>query len=778
METIPEEFRETNSLVELQQHETTIKTLGVFWNAAQDKYLFTLNLPPDMPGTLTKRRILSQIAKIYDPLGWLAPVIISCKIFMQTLWQLKADWDDILPADVQDKWMKLRESLTDICNVQLPRCVIPSPPKFIYLIGASDASTKAISAAVYICCVYEDHYVIHLLTAKTRVAPLRDVTLPLLELNGAVVLSELLSTTLKALQRKFDEIRCFTDSMITLHWIQSSPSRWKNYVKRRVQLIQDNVPTAIWYHIPGDQNPADCASRGITATQLLHHPLWWNGSPAFLNPTTNCNELLAEEITQLEVQQRPVKTHFINPKPLHPLFTKYSSFNKLQRVVAYVIRFLNNWCARRRKTSLQLGPLTNEHLPTTSPLLKLQPVICKSGMLRVGGRLRHANIPEDQKHQILLPKGHHVTTCIIWDHHIRNFHAGPAATLASIQHTYWITNGRDVVRYVLKKCTICCRHRATMMKQVMGDLPASSVNPSRPFSKSGVDYAGPFHIRPMVRSKVTLKCWIAIFVCFSTRAIHVEVVSSLSTDCFLAALRRFISRRGLPSDIYSDCGTNFKGADTVLREFFSLCRTPNVQDELTRQQIQWHFNPAGAPHFGGLWEAGVKSIKHHLHRVIGSARLTYEEFQTFIIQIEGILNSRPLIPASTDPADLSVLTPAHFLIGEPINAFPEPNLTDMKENHLQRWKLIQQRQQHFWKRWSSEFITRLQQRPKWLKPSPELQVGQLVIIKDERLPPLVWKLGRVIAVHPGADDHVRVATLKTADGELKRPIVKLCVLPF
>lgn len=225
-------------------------------------------------------------------------------------------------------------------------------------------------------------------------------------------------------------------------------------------------------------------------------------------------------------------------------------------------------------------------------------------------------------------------------------------------------------------------------------------------------------------------------MCFATRAIHVEVVSSLSTDCFLAALRRFIARRGLPTDLFSDCGTNFKGADNVLREFFSLCRKSDVQDELTKNHIQWHFNPAGAPHFGGLWEAGVKSIKHHLKRVMGTTRLTYEEFQTLIIQIEGILNSRPLVPASADPSDLGVLTPAHFLIGEPINAIPEPNLTDLKENHLQRWKLIQQRQQLFWGRWSNEFISRLQQRPKWLNPTPELKTGHLVIIKDERLPPL------------------------------------------
>jgi hypothetical protein len=315
------------------------------------------------------------------------------------------------------------------------------------------------------------------------------------------------------------------------------------------------------------------------------------------------------------------------------------------------------------------------------------------------------------------------------------------------------------------------------MKQVMGDLPFDRVNPSRPFSKIGVDFAGPFSIRPMVRSKVTLKCWIALFVCFSTRAIHIEVVSSLSSEAFLASFKRFTYRRGIPSDVYSDCGTNFKGADKILREFYQLTSHEPVQNEMSQQGIAWHFNPAGAPHFGGLWEAGVKSIKHHLTRVMGSSRPTYEEFSTLLTQIEGILNSRPLVPASSDPSDLGVLTPAHFLIGAPITALPEPNYLDMKENYLKRWQVLQQQQQRFWKRWSSEFITRLQQRPKWWYPSPELSVGHLVLIKDERYPPLKWRLGRVVAVHPGKDGHVRVATLKTAEGEVKRPIVKLSLLP-
>jgi len=210
----------------------------------------------------------------------------------------------------------------------------------------------------------------------------------------------------------------------------------------------------------------------------------------------------------------------------------------------------------------------------------------------------------------------------------------------------------------------------------MGDLPAARLTPTRPFLRCGVDYAGPFVLRAMTgRCKVTFKGYLAIFVCFSTRALHLEAVSSLSTEAFMAAFKRFISRRGRCTDIYSDCGTNFRGAAAELKELFGLMRDPAHNDqiatELSKDQIQWHFNPPGALNFGGLWEAGVKSVKFHLHRVLGESRITFEEFTTVLAQIEACLNSRPLTPMSVDPSDLTALTPGHFLIGGSLMAVPE-----------------------------------------------------------------------------------------------------------
>jgi hypothetical protein len=233
--------------------------------------------------------------------------------------------------------------------------------------------------------------------------------------------------------------------------------------------------------------------------------------------------------------------------------------------------------------------------------------------------------------------------------------------------------------------------------------------------------------------------------------------------------------------MYSDCGTNFVGARRVISElhkqFSSEAERKKLESEISQEGIQWHFNPPGSPHFGGLWEAGVKSVKHHLYRVMGKAALTYEEFTTLTTQIEGILNSRPITAVSTNPDELQALTPAHFIIGSPIVSLPEPNLMDINIGRLDRWQAIQQRQQAFWKRWSGEFISRLQQRPKWIKEQPQLETNSIVIVKDENLPPAKWRLGRVIALHPGQDGNIRVATIKTMIGEIKRSVTKLCVLP-
>lgn len=267
----------------------------------------------------------------------------------------------------------------------------------------------------------------------------------------------------------------------------------------------------------------------------------------------------------------------------------------------------------------------------------------------------------------------------------------------------------------------------------------------------------------------------------ATKAIHLELVSNLTSYAFIAALKRFISRRGIPSHMYSDNGTHFRRAGTLLHKLYKLFQSREfqqaTQDFTAAQGVKWSFIPPSAPHFGGLWESGVKSVKFHMRRVIGRSILTFEEHYTILTQIEACLNSRPLFAMSNDSGDLEPLTPAHFLTGSPLTSLPEPDFSDMKLGRLGRWQLLQRFTQSIWKRWSRDYLHQLQQRNKWQLPLKNLCPGQLVLILDDNAPPLHWKRGVVSKVYSGQDSLVRVADVRTAGGILRRHIHKLCPLP-
>ncbi|XP_018402190.1 PREDICTED: uncharacterized protein LOC108779300 [Cyphomyrmex costatus] len=318
----------------------------------------------------------------------------------------------------------------------------------------------------------------------------------------------------------------------------------------------------------------------------------------------------------------------------------------------------------------------------------------------------------------------------------------------------------------------------------MGDLPMQRVTLSKPFNSTGVDYCGPIYIREgSRRNSKRLKAFVAVFVCMATKAAHLEVVSNLTTDAFLNAFKRFIARRGKPANVFSDNGTIFTGANRELEELRALCSQEEHQlkviNETAKERINWHFIPPRAPHFGGLWETTVKVFKRHFYKIVGETPLTFEEASTFTSQVEAILNSRPLTAMSLDPNDMSYISAGHFLIGDTLTSYPEPNLMQIQTNRLTRWQHLEQMRQHFWKRWSNDYLLQLQHRIKWCaNHGPSIQIGQLVICREDGTPPLKWVLGRILEIFLGEDNIVRAATVKTATGSYKRPASKLAVLPI
>ncbi|XP_063989942.1 uncharacterized protein LOC135169137 [Diachasmimorpha longicaudata] len=330
------------------------------------------------------------------------------------------------------------------------------------------------------------------------------------------------------------------------------------------------------------------------------------------------------------------------------------------------------------------------------------PILDSSGVIRVGVRLSRSELAYEQNYPILLPKKHHVTEIIVRHAHQEHAHAAVSATLYALRQRFWIMGGRSYIRQLLFKCIPCIRAKPPGIDYVMGDLPEARVTKARPFLDVGVDYCGPF----MVKEKKYL-----------TKSVHLELVSDMTTAGFMAALRRFIARRGRCQLIQSDNGTNFVGANNEMTELITTLRSEAHNKKVNKFQnekgIKWRFIPPASPHFGGVWEAAVKSFKHHLRRVVGPELLTFEELNTFITEIESILNSRPLTPVSSDPNDLLALTPKHFLIGESLTNLPERDLREVPNNRLNNWELIQKIRQHFWQRWYKDHLNELTMRRKW-----------------------------------------------------------------
>lgn len=798
---LPEEMRDM-SAVEISPDEVR-KSLGVHWAPFDDTFRFKVQISES--DKITKRQILSEVAKIFDPLGWLSPIIIRAKMLIQELWAEKLDWDQPVPQGIWKKWLIFRTELKAVEEIMLSRWIQHDPERHrIELHGFCDASERAIGAVVYAKTIEASTGAaqVTLLVAKSKVAPTKGkVTLPRLELCAAVLLAKLLRRTVFALDIPQIPIYAWSDSTITVAWLKGNPNRWKTFVANRVTEVTEAVPAECWRHVRTEDNPADVISRGVDPTKLKDMALWWQG-PGWLKqekewPLENASCEPCEEV-KVFVAVRTEK------HSEDEIIQRFSSLTRLVRVEAYCRRFGR----RCRKQEVCHGSLTVQELEEAligivkrvqrsyfkqevdklqkgKPLEKnnkiynLDPFMDAEGVMRVGGRLHKSQLSYNEKHQMILPYGGHFTRLLIDNAHRTMMHGGSQMTLGYLRRKFWIINGKKAVSGVIQKCHTCIRFKAQTAEQQMGMLPAARVTPSPPFSHTGVDYAGPIMLRTTKgRGHKAYKGYIAIFVCFATKAVHLEAVSDMSTDAFLAAFRRFTARRGSCSHMYSDNGTNFVGASKHLaKEVGSIVRDDEVQGQITRVGTQWHFIPPAAPNFGGLWEAGVKSMKHHLKRVIGDSTLTYEELTTLLHQIEACLNSRPLTALMNDPNDVRALTPGHLLIGRELVTPPDPMSTPINSSISSRWRLVQTMRRDFWHNWTTEYLNRLQQRYKWKSTKDNVRVGDLVLIR-EPINPSRWPLARVEEVHPGKDGLVRVVTMRKAGGVIvKRAINNVIPLP-
>ena len=811
LDHIPADLKEFNPTQQLPDPDQYTKTLGIEWNARQDHFRLTVaELPPIT--NITKRALVSDIAKTYDILGWFSPAIIKVKILLQQLWEQKVGWDDPVPQSILDVWLQWRSELHFLMHKHIPRCYIDKKSRItsMQLHGFSDASERAYGAVIYLRMTDSSNDVqTSLVTSKTKVAPIKRLTIPRLELCGAYLLAQLLHHVRQVFQLPLSSIYAWTDSTIVLNWLIGDPRRFKTYVGNRVSYIADLIIPERWNHVNGVENPADPASRGLFPSELLEYSLWWNG-PAWLKLSPADwpkQSLLPPNDTHEE--EREIALHLIS-QPCSPVipFEQYSNFNHLKRITAWILRFTKNCHSGTQKCLTPLlsteelheaeyywiSIIQNDHfqneiqtlkqerlLKKSSPLLPLHPFLDSNKLLRVGGRQQNSKLSYSNQHPLILHGKHPVTRLIIHSEHQCFLHAGPTLLTASLCRRYHITGCRKTIRSITRGCITCRRTSARPQPQMLGQLPIERITPGAVFDQTGVDYAGPVYIKyGYVRKPTVIKAYVCVFVSFSVKAVHLELVSDLTSEAFIATLRRFISRRGKPSLIWSDNGTNFVGASRELQELADFLERQKVQQEISQfcsnQYIKWKFIPEHAPHFGGLWEAAVKSMKTHLRRVVSTHKLTFEEFTTVLTQIESCLNSRPLVPLQCDEDGIEALTPGHFLIGKPPEAFPDPAFSYRTLSLLRRWHLCQALVRHFWQRWSTEYISSLRRYTKWHHPTRNVQVGDIVILQEDNMVPTKWPLARVIQTHAGKDGLVRVVIIKTATGTYKRPVTKIALL--
>lgn len=809
LNAIPQELRASCQPLHLNE-DVPVRTLGLLWHPAGD--WFTFQVAESACGDrVTKRAILSVVARLFDPLGLLAPTVVVAKIIIQRLWTSGLDWDDEVTEPVLSTWLQYHRSLKSLENLQFRRWIGAQHGTKLQFHGFADASETAYGGVVYVRCQRPDGRVqVSLLTAKTKVAPLQQVTLPRLELCAAALLAKLFKNVMATFGLDVVDYTLWSDSQVALGWMRKEPRHWKTFVGNRVAAIQAITTPDRWKYVCSADNPADCLSRGVMPNELITHELWMNG-PKWL-AAEQATWPVIEVHTETDLDERPAATSVLvsqvdGSEAETLIMHRWSSLLQLRYTTALICRFAYN--CRVHAENRRYGHVTaselhdalmlwirrvqaagfadeirccqrGNDLPSSSKLISLNPFIDQQGILRVGGRLRHATISRHAAHPAILPSDDHLTALIIDDAHKTLMHGGAQLMLAHIRQRFWIIGAKRRLRQYVHSCLVCYRQRPRCAVQQMGDLPKTRVTPGRAFLRSGVDYAGPMaYVSRAGRGSRTEKGYVALFVCLSTKAVHLEFVSDLSSDAFSAAFRRFVARRGRCAELLSDNATNFVGAKRIHNEIVhSRKHSEEVARLLASDGTEWRTIPPRSPHFGGIWEAGVRAVKHHLKRIVGAQLLTFEEFSTVLAQIEAVLNSRPLCALSDDPDDLDALTPGHFLIGCAPTVVPDRNFEDVPTNRLTRWQLTSQITQHFWRRWQREYLTTLQQRYKWATAADNVRVGQLVLLKDELLPPAKWKMARVTGTKPGDDGRVRVVELKHATGETTRAVTRICVLPI
>lgn len=836
------------------------RALGVVWCIENDSFQFRIELR-DRP--LTRRGVLSTISSIYDPSGFVAPVTLKGKQVLQQMCRDKLDWDSPIPESLYTHWEKWRQDVLNLDQLQIQRCFKPEnfgQVKASELHHFSDASVEGYGQCSYLRLInVEDKAYCSLVIGKSRVAPLKQITVPRLELAAATVSANVSEFLRRELSYTDIKEHFWTDSKIVLGYVNNEAKRFHVYVANRVQQIRDVTNPSSWLYVSTELNPADHASRGLTASQLLQGTNWLTG-PLFLwKSGTFLPEKIEEfQVTESdpEVRKAAVFTSRVEsratqaPEPLTSSRLRHmSSWQHVLKAIALCLRLKSKLASREVKLTRQTGGESIRPLPKVSVTLtelhaaerevlkvvqrehfhdemqvlkelkevgelttrkiarernlavkkssclyRLDPFLDENGVIRVGGRVRRANLPFATKHPVILPRKSHITDLLIRFWHAKVNHMGRGITQNELrQRGYWVVGGSSAVSNCISKCVTCRKMRGPLQIQKMADLPVDRVEPSAPFSYCAVDFFGPF---PIKEKRSEVKRYGVIFTCMASRGVHLETANSLSTSSFINALSRFLNRRGPVRQLRCDQGTNFVGAKNELKAALEELDQNRVQEYLVENGCDWipfQMNVPHASHMGGTWERLIRTVRSALETLLLSAgtQLDDEAFRTFMTEAECIVNSRPLSTNDlNDPEAPEPLTPSHLLTLKAKVVLPPPGRFQRADLYSRKWwRRVQYLANEFWLRWRREYLHSLQARNKWMYPKRNLSVGDVIVSKEDEGPRNQWPLARVVEVYPSEDGCIRKVKIVKADGELDnqgrrrkpptfldRPIHKLVLL--
>ena len=785
--------------------------LGVYWNPNNDTLGFKCRIK-EKP--YTRSGVLSTIASFFDPANMGAPFVVEGKKFMQQLCSLGVGWNDPLPPEFYDRWSKWVQQIPKLDAFELPRCLVPvefEDSSSTQLHHFSDASQDGYGTVTYLRLV-NDHGHIHcsFVLAKARVAPLKTVTIPRLELTAATVAVGVDEVLRKELDLNIDYSYFWTDSTSVLGYVKNETARFHVFVANRVQRIRERSAPEQWRYVPTDLNPADEVSRGQDADTFLKNDRWRNG-PEFLWmsednwPNQLVNLRLDKQDPEVKMEAVVASSSVAEEDFRSTVMERFSSWYRLCRFVALMIRCargfkhvkgkkpgvdprkspVNNALMSQAERTLVIWSqeidfpderkvLSKEKgiLAQNNAIAPLTPFLL-NGVIRVGGRLANADINEDSKHPIILSNESPIAKLIIvWTHKLVG-HSGREHVLSKLREKYWILKAPAMVKRILKACVKCRRNYGAAMSQFMAPLPADRVTPDEPpFTRVGIDYFGPIIVK---RGRSDVKRYGALFTCLQIRAVHIEMAESLETDAFINVLRRFIARRGQVKIFRSDNGTNFVGAEKEIKASIAEWND-QAEDFCQVREIEWKFNSPSASHHGGVWERMIRSARKILLSLTEQQTLTDDRLSTLFAETEIIMNSRPLTKVSDDPRDLRCITPNDLLLFKNAGSLPPGVFSDSDNYCRRRWRQVQYLANVFWNRWTKEYLPLLQARQKWIQPHKNVQKDDIVLVIDNTVPRGSWPLARVDEVYPDADGHIRNVKVITRNSTLVRPISKLCMI--